>query len=358
MSRQVPARGFQMRVLHTIRGESLIAPGSALVLAVSGGPDSMALLDVMHALGSRRDTRWRLSVAHLHHGIRGRSAERDLNVVRAAAEQRGLPFVAARADARTEAAKHKTSLEDAARRCRYAFLIDVARKAGAAVVATGHTADDQIETILHHLIRGTGLRGLTGMPIRRPLHVSQDSGLQRIETAAQPPSLVRPLLRCRRTDVLAYVASRGIAYCADPTNRDRRHTRNRIRRRLIPWLEREFNPGVGEALLRLSAQACDAAALIEALAARAVEASMQVSRGGAAVSMAYADYRAAPEAVKPEIVRLALRRLGAGLGEIGFERLTAAVATLGTPHGGRRIQLPGGVSIVRRGGRIWVERAK
>src|SRR5438105_4587379 len=162
-------RSFQRRLLHAIRADALLSPRATVVLAVSGGADSMALLDALNVLARRGDTGWRLHIAHLNHGIRGRPAAGDYRFVYGQAISRGLEFHGGHADVPTLAKSKGMSIEESARDCRYAFLHETARALQASRVALGHHADDQIETILHHLIRGTGLRGLSGMPVSRPI---------------------------------------------------------------------------------------------------------------------------------------------------------------------------------------------
>jgi tRNA(Ile)-lysidine synthase len=220
--------------------------GVPLILAVSGGPDSTALLHGAARLAPRRG--WRLTVAHLDHALRPASAD-EARGVAAAADALGLPSELRRVDVAALAAAEHRSGEDAGRQARYRFLEEVAASLGEdALIATAHTADDAAETVLLRLARGTGLRGLRGIPARRG-------------------RVVRPLLGERRATLRASLDAAGIAYLNDPTNADARHAaRNRVRAELLPALER-LNPAAVDALVRFGRLAADDDELLDAMAA-------------------------------------------------------------------------------------------
>jgi tRNA(Ile)-lysidine synthase len=217
-------------VLRTIATHALCARGDRVIVAVSGGPDSMALL---HALWEGRERLGlTLEVAGVDHGLRPAAAE-ELALVRARAEALGLPFVRLGVD--VAAAKRGPSWQDAARRARLAALEELAAARGAQRIALGHQADDQAETVLFRIVRGTGLPGLGGIPYRRGLYI-------------------RPLLDVRRAEVLRYLRRRSIPFAEDPSNADLRFARARVRHRYLPLLAQE-NPRVVEALVALAASA-------------------------------------------------------------------------------------------------------
>jgi tRNA(Ile)-lysidine synthase len=214
------------RVLRTIAAHALLERGDHVLVAVSGGPDSMALLHVLWEARERLGVS--LEVAAVDHGLRaGAAAEIDLVRERAAALE--LPFSVLGVEVRREPGR--ASLQDAARRARLEALARLAVEHGAGRVALGHQADDQAETILFRVLRGTGLRGLAGIPHRRD-------------------PFVRPLLDVRRVEILRYLARRSIPFATDPSNADPRFTRARIRHRVLPLLAEE-NPRVAEALIAL-----------------------------------------------------------------------------------------------------------
>jgi tRNA(Ile)-lysidine synthase len=215
----------------------------SVVVAVSGGADSVALLRALHQLAlASRSRSGRLLVAHVDHGLRGRASDDDRHFVVTLAETLGLE---SRVISLSPDALRQTSgvgLEAAARTARYRALHECAHQAGARFLATGHTWDDQVETVLFRLLRGTGIAGLSGIRPLRPL----DSSL----------SLVRPLVSIRRSEVLAYLEHLRQTYCRDATNRDPTFTRNWIRHELLPLLRSRF-PGVDDAVSNLADVAAD-----------------------------------------------------------------------------------------------------
>jgi tRNA(Ile)-lysidine synthase len=218
----------------------LSPPGETVVAAVSGGADSTALLALLHALAGTRPLR--IHVAHLDHGLRGAESDEDAAYVLALGRRFNLPVTVEKADVAKIRAQRRLSWEAAAREARYDFLARVAVNIGSSAVLLGHTADDQVETVLMHLLRGTGIRGLRGMlPISR--WRSRDGSLE--------TPLVRPLLNARRHNTEAYCASLGLVPRQDSSNLDRRFTRNRVRYDLLPYLE-QFSPSVREAVTRLA----------------------------------------------------------------------------------------------------------
>jgi tRNA(Ile)-lysidine synthase len=209
-----------------------------MVVAVSGGPDSVALLRLLQRLPSRS-----LIVAHLNHQLRGAESNADEDFVRSLrGNQNGEWLVRCdRVDVAAVATAAGKNLEAVARRVRYEWLVRVARDTGARWVATGHTADDQAETILHRLLRGAGLKGLRGIAPRRELAPGID--------------LVRPLLPVTRSRIVAFLEQIGQPYRTDSSNADVRFSRNRIRHELLPLLARDYNSGIVSALCRLAEQA-------------------------------------------------------------------------------------------------------
>ena len=206
----------------------LRSPDDAPVLvAVSGGSDSVALVLVMFE-ARKGGAVPPLHLAHLNHGIRGEEARRDVDFVRDLARRLGLPLIAGETDVPATARDRCVSLEYAARECRYEFLAEAADDVGAHWVLLGHTADDQLETILHHLIRGTGIHGLAGMPRTRPL------------TPGSDVRILRPLIEHSRRDLVDMLDAIGQDYRTDHTNLDTTYTRNRIRHQLIPALEADW----------------------------------------------------------------------------------------------------------------------
>jgi tRNA(Ile)-lysidine synthase len=198
----------------------MLEPGESLLAGVSGGPDSVALLDALVKSG------WRPHVCHLNHQLRGAASDADAEFVRQLAARYDLPST-------IEACKVEPD-EDSARRARHEFFTRVAGRTGIKKLALAHTADDQVETFLLRLVRGAGVPGLVGIWPERQL------GTLRV---------IRPLLRVRRAEVLEYLTAEKLAYREDASNADTRFTRNRIRHELLPLLEREYNPAIRDVLL-------------------------------------------------------------------------------------------------------------
>jgi len=221
------------KLLADIRKHELLTPGDRVGVAVSGGADSIALLRLLLEL--REQMGVVLSVIHLNHNLRGRESDQDQEFVSALAGKHKLTFHSASADVAKHAAEHHLSLEAAARELRYAYFERLINEALLDKVATGHTLDDQAETVLMRLIRGTGMRGLRGIQ-------------PRIEVG----EVIRPLLWTRRKDLLCYLQSIGQSWREDSTNEQSKFTRNRVRQLLLPLLEREFNPSVTENLAELA----------------------------------------------------------------------------------------------------------
>jgi tRNA(Ile)-lysidine synthase len=217
------------KVRDYIRARGMMAPGTRVLAAVSGGSDSMALMTILSELSS--EMRIELAAAHFDHGIRPEAA-RERSLVQRAAGKLEIPLFLGSGDVPAEARRTKKGIEETARLLRYRFLEETARVWNASSVALGHSRDDQVETILHHIVRGSGWRGLQGIPPRRGI-------------------FVRPLLACGRAELKAHLRSRRITYAIDRSNLDNRFLRNRIRNRLLPYLERGYNPAAAEALLRL-----------------------------------------------------------------------------------------------------------
>jgi len=208
----------------------LLEPGARILAAVSGGSDSIALLTLLSDVSS--DMRLSLAAAHFDHGIRVEAAAREKTLVERHASRLNVPVLFGSADVPAVSRKSKNGIEETARILRLDFLERSAAEWNADSVALGHTRDDQVETVLHHIIRGAGFRGITGIPERRGI-------------------FIRPLLGFSRGELIEYLRGRGIRYAVDSSNRDNTLLRNRIRNRLLPYLRKHFNPSVDESILRL-----------------------------------------------------------------------------------------------------------
>ncbi|MHB1629851.1 MAG: tRNA lysidine(34) synthetase TilS [Bacilli bacterium] len=264
------------------------------IAAVSGGADSMVLLDI---LANLRDAGLcRLTVCHVHHGLRGGEADRDAAFVEAYARRRGIDCQMVRINV-YEHRRSGESVETAARRLRYDALERAADTLGRCVVMTAHHADDQAETVLDRLLRGTGPAGLGGMRQSRTFgrHV-----------------LARPLLSAYKRDLLAYAKERGIAHCEDSSNKELRYTRNRLREDLLPRLRKDFNPRIGEALVRLADVALEEDLYLETVARDHLRA-VWIGKGTKTAQVRVAGIRNLPCALQRRVIKLVLKDIGAAL---------------------------------------------
>jgi tRNA(Ile)-lysidine synthase len=289
-----------------IRDRRLLTAPARVVVGVSGGADSVALLAVLRELSSQPRREWHLSVAHLDHGLRPEAAA-DADFVRDLARRWGLQCVTERRDVAAAAHESGRGVEDAGRMIRYEFLRGAAAAAGAGYVAVGHHADDNAETVLHRIVRGTHLRGLSGMPAWRLM-------------SGSAVRLVRPLLACRREEILAFCRRRGLDWRTDPTNASMDYRRNYIRHELLPAIRERLNPRADEALLRLAEAAGEVESWAAAEGAAVLEAARRRGRQGAVVLDATA-LRKAPRVVRAYAMRAALEEAGVPMRTVDSERL-------------------------------------
>lgn len=233
-----------------IQKHTLIPQNSTLIVAVSGGADSICMLHILHALQEKLS--FRIHIAHVNHGLRA-NADTDANFVKKQAQALNCPITLTSIDVRNYASRQKMSIEEAARDARRTFLQDVAHQEGASRIALGHTQNDQAETLLFRFIRGTSLTGIAGI---RPIY----DGLW-----------IHPLLNISRHQVEDYVTQNNLRFCHDETNDDLQFARNKIRHKLVPYLKDHFNPQIEPALNRFSELAQEDEALLEKLSSDAFE---------------------------------------------------------------------------------------
>ena len=266
---------------RTLRRHAMLAGGETVLVAVSGGVDSVALLHLL--LGLAPAWRLRLHVVHVDHQLRADSAV-DAEFVRTLCARLGVPV-----DVATVAVDRQGSLEAAARAARYAAFETCARRVGADRIAVGHSADDQAETVLMRLVQGAGVRGLAGIPPVRG-------------------RIIRPLIEIRRSVLEAELRRAGLPWVEDETNRDPKFLRNRIRHELLPLLSDSYNPGVAPALVRMASLARETVSALDQAAGAELD-RLGVWSGGAATLQLDA-LRALPRPVAAEVLRQAAARLG------------------------------------------------
>ncbi len=218
------------KVKKFIVEQGLITAGDVVIVGVSGGPDSMALLHLLHGL--MRELEGRIIAAHFNHQLREEAGEEE-ELVRGYCRKQGIEFYCRSQDIRNKARQERKSLEEAGRDARYQFFRDLMQETGGTKMATAHHQDDRAEGVLLNLIRGSGIKGLRS--------IMPENG-----------NLIRPLLCVRRAEIMDYLAENSVPYCLDPSNNETYYLRNRIRRQLLPCLEKNFNPRMVENLNRLA----------------------------------------------------------------------------------------------------------
>ncbi len=286
------------RVCNTIQEHRLFVPGERVIVGVSGGADSVALLHLLANLKS--DLEIELIVAHLNHGLRGEEADKDALFVRKFAESLGLKAVVERGNVRDRKKQNKLSMQVAAREVRHEMFHRIAEAQKATKIALGHTQDDRVETVLMRILRGTGIEGLSGFG------------------AADLP-IVRPLFDISRAETHAYCEAHFLAYRTDPSNADLHYTRNRVRAELLPYLAAYYNKGVSDAIIRMATLAEADNAMLETLALTAYHRIAQI--GQKKVSLEPNQLLAEPLALQRRIVRQAILEVRGSLKDIGAEKI-------------------------------------
>ena len=332
MKRGNYAEELKRRFAASLQSAAWFRPGMKLAAAVSGGADSVALLTLLAE--TRSQLGFVLSAVHFNHKLRGKASDSDEKFVVALAEKFGVTLHIGRGDIAGKARLENSNLEDAARRARYSFFEKLAGQRLLDAVATAHTMDDQAETVLAHILRGTGIPGLAG------IHPSATS-------------VRRPLLDFRRDELRKYLRARKQPWREDATNRDTNRSRARMRKKLLPLLVKEFNPAAIEHLAGLATRAREQAQFVDSFATRLFE--TLVTRGESSARISIASFLNPANLGQPEAgasVRAALtHKIVAQLkdkhGQLSAGHLDsiAALAQLGEP--GKRIQLPGGVDVLR-----------
>jgi tRNA(Ile)-lysidine synthase len=311
------------KIKETIGKYSLLGPGDRVVVAVSGGPDSVCLLAALRELSSELGIS--LHVAHLDHRFRGRESAAEARFVERLAQKLGIPSTIEEFDVPAYCRAHGLSAQAGAREVRYAFLERVMRSAGASRIAAGHTATDQAETFLLRLLRGAGVSGLAAIPPRRD-------------------AVIRPLLEVTREELMAYVKANELEYVSDPSNTKPLYTRNRIRMDVLPVLRR-FNPRIIETLAAEAALLRGEDDFLETHARAVAAGIFEQTEDGIMVK------RAAFNALHPALKRRLLRQI-AGLAGVAVQGLSSvqvdeALAFMRNAQTGRNMLLPRGLSVLR-----------
>jgi tRNA(Ile)-lysidine synthase len=311
-----PVKKFRQKVVKTIEHYSMLEPGDHVMVAISGGPDSVALASVLLDLKERYDLR--LSLAHLHHGVRPREADIDMEFVRGLAEKWNLPLLTGYARLGS-ARKSPGSLEEIMRERRYAFLERARKKLNTHRIALGHQADDVAETLLINLLRGSAISGLASIP-------------------PAEGNLIRPLIHCTRNDILEYLERKNLAYRVDSSNMDLQFLRNRIRHELMPLLT-QYNPGTVATLLRTAQSFRELDEFLAELAKDKLASMTKSKKGRLEISLT--ELASLPQALRVMILRQAIREQKKDLRAISRSHLldVDSIATGSRPNA--IVSLPG-----------------
>ena len=313
-----------LAVRKTVRKYDMLQPGERVVVAVSGGADSVALLHALWAI--RVDFHLSLVVAHINHGLRPEGERESLWVGRMAGKF-GIPFQSKKVDVRSFRKEKALTLQEAARELRYSFLQEVARKCGAAKIAWGHTADDQAESLIIRLLRGSGTRGLSGIPpIRDGIHI-------------------RPLIEAWREEIEDFLGSQKISYLTDPSNQSFLYLRNRVRHELLPLLQR-YNPRIRRILVQMA----DLFRAEEEFWRKHVDEKFPTvvrSRRKNGLSLDIPRLNAQPLPVRFRCLRSALQMVQGDLRRLSLSHIWAIQGLLDGTEPNKTLNLPQGLTVTR-----------
>jgi len=313
-------------VEQTISAHQMIQSGDSVLVAVSGGPDSVALFHLLFTLAGRYSLR--LGIAHIDHCLRNTESDRDARFVASFAHTYRVPFHIEKTDVGNFARAHRLSIEEAGRQVRYAYLERVARQEKYDKIALGHQSDDTAELILMLMIRGSGLQGISGIP------------------PVREGKFVRPLIRQTRSEILSYLYRHRIDFVSDSTNADLRPLRNRIRNHLIPLLGRDYNPNIVKALNRLATIARSDNDWLEQQAQKLLE-SIAAETAGNRIDIACQDLNALHPAVRRRVIRRCIHKVKGDLRRIRFDHVEAVIRLVGKGPACGSLDLPDRIRVQR-----------
>ena len=315
-------------VADTIAHEKMLQPGDRVLVGVSGGADSVALLHILYQLSVSRDLD--IGVAHLNHALRGKASDGDAAFVQTVARQLDLPCFCTRQDVGLRRQKQGGSLEEAGRRARYRFYELTAKAQGFTKIALGHHADDNAELVLMNLLRGSGPMGIAGIPPTRA------------------PGIIRPLIHARRRDIMSYIKDNDLPFVVDASNQDPRFLRNKVRNELIPAVSEAYNPRLTEALVRTASISRTQEEWLEQLTRPMVEAAiLATTERSLTLSTVYLS--GLHLAAARRVVRSALKILNNDLNGITLHHVDAIIDMVFKGSDLGELHLPGQLRIRRQG---------
>ena len=332
-SKSIIEKKILKTVRHTIAAHRMLAVGDAVLIAVSGGPDSVVLAHVLHTLAT--DYRLRMAIAHLNHGLRGKDAGRDADFAADIARQLGLPFYMEKKDVRHFQQSARLSPEEAGRRMRYGFFDEIAVRYGYSKIAVGHHSNDNAELVLMNLLRDSGPLGLSGIaPVR-------------------DGKIVRPLIHLKRSEIDSYIAERKLAFVTDTSNADLSFTRNRIRHQLIPELQKAYNPAIIETLNRLATIIQAENLWLESILGQDFNDCIAV-KGSGTVSLDLDRLEGLAAAARRRIMRRAIRSVKKDLRRITLAHIDAMLNLADKNPGMGCLDLPDGIRVVLKAAELTI----
>lgn len=311
------------KVCNTIDKYKMLSRNDRVLVCVSGGPDSVALLHLLYCLKDKDNLR--LHIAHLNHMIRGSQAEDDAVFVRNLAKKLGLPIVLKREDVPSFAQKRKLSLEEGARILRYKFFLETAKKVKANKIAMAHSADDQAETVLMRIIRGTGLQGLGSI---QP--VSEQKGIV----------IIRPLIETWKQEAIDYLRQKKLRFRVDISNKDETYFRNKVRLNLIPYLSRNYNPRIKETLIRLGESVREDYNYLRTETEKAFLKLTENRNFPSEVNFSIKKLSKYPLAIQRGVIRLAIKKVKGDLRKISYQNWKDLNGLIKNLNGNKFLDLP------------------
>ncbi len=326
---------FAHKIHLTMDEMGMIGKQERILIGISGGPDSVALTRVL--LDLEESQRFSIGLAHLNHGLREEEALRDEVFVRKFAENHNLPLVVEYSDIKSMSKEKRLSLEEAGRNARYDFFKRAANTDGYTRIALGHNWDDHVELVLMNIIRGTGTRGLRGIPPIRSGHI------------------IRPLIQTPKTEILDYLNRIGQDFVTDSSNTDPAFLRNRVRHRLIPMLEKEFNPDIKTGLNRMSqilSMEDDFMTEQTDLAFKTVVTKAE----GSQITLSISNLINLHPAIANRILRRSICQIKQNLKQISHTHLQDILSLIHTSESGKRLDLPGQIRVYKTKDRLCIKK--
>ncbi len=315
---------FRRAVVRTINSHRMFQAGESVLIGVSGGPDSLALLSILHSLAPVLSIK--IGIAHLNHSLRKNESDKDAAFVNSVSEKLKVPCFIKTEDVHAYRRSHKLSLEEAARIVRYRFYNDLAENKGFDKIALGHNSNDNAELVLMNLFRGSGPLGLSGIP------------------PVRDGKFVRPLIEVSRGKIIEYLSARGLEYVTDKSNKDERYLRNRIRNTLIPDLEKSYNPKISQTLNRLSSILRAEDEWIEKTLHPAMN-QITLNQRENRISLSATKLRETHIAVKRRFIRGALKAVKGDLRRISYSHIESIIRLIKSSPTGFHLDLPDSIGV-------------